>query len=140
MKTYELQTYNRTAWKIDSMFDDADMAIEEARRVEESRRYSGIRVIEEIYDEATNRTTTRTIFRGGLLNQKPSRTMPPGGRGGKPPAAGRTYGTGGEPLHHFARAAKRKDSSLAARIAVLFVGIVLGVAALAALQRLDLMH
>ena len=65
MKSFEIQTYKDSNWRIDSIFDNRDLALFEARRVEEGNRYSGIRVIEENYDEASNQATSRTIFRGG---------------------------------------------------------------------------
>ncbi len=68
MKSFELHTYKDGQWKIDSIFDDRELAIFEARRVEASNRYSGVRVIEEIFDEASDSITTRTLFRGGAAN------------------------------------------------------------------------
>lgn len=60
---YELHTYRDGVWKIDSVFDDKDLAILEAQRVERSGRCSGLRVIEETFDQATNKTVTRTVYR-----------------------------------------------------------------------------
>ena len=65
MKSFEIQTSKDGNWRIDSIFDDRDLALLEARRVEEGYRCSGVRVIEENYDEASNRATSRTIFQGG---------------------------------------------------------------------------
>ncbi len=50
---------------IDSIYDDSKLALFEARRVDQSKRYSGLKVVEEIYHEGSNTTTARTIFRGG---------------------------------------------------------------------------
>lgn len=55
---------------MDSVFDDRELALFEARRVDEGSRYSGVRVIEENYDERSDRTTTRTIFWGGNLDRQ----------------------------------------------------------------------
>jgi hypothetical protein len=71
MKAYEIHTYREGQWKVDSVFDDRDLALHEARKVDENRRYTGIRVIEENYDAATDLTTTRTIFRGKNESEKP---------------------------------------------------------------------
>ncbi len=65
MKSFEIQTYKDGNWRIDSIFDDRDLALFEARRVEEGNKYSGVRVIEENYDEASNRAPSRTIFQVG---------------------------------------------------------------------------
>lgn len=69
MVAYEIHTFRDGAWRIDSIFDDKDLAVLEAQRVERSNRYSGIRVVEETYDEATNRTVTRTIYRSNKADK-----------------------------------------------------------------------
>lgn len=69
MKAFEIHTYQDGKWKIDSVFDDRELALFEAKRVDEGSRYSGVRVVEENYDEATALTTTKTIFRGGNLDR-----------------------------------------------------------------------
>jgi hypothetical protein len=67
MRAYEIHTFAAGKWKIDSVFDDRDLALFEATRMEESGRYAGIRVIEEEFDESTQKTRIRTIFRGSKL-------------------------------------------------------------------------
>jgi hypothetical protein len=67
MKAFEIHTYQSGKWKIDSVFDDRDLAMFEASRMDESGRYSGVRVIEEIFVEQTQQTRTRTIFRGSKV-------------------------------------------------------------------------
>lgn len=67
MKAFEIHTYQSGKWKIDSVFDDRDLAMFEAQRMDESGRYTGIRVVEEIYVEATLETKTRTIYRGSKI-------------------------------------------------------------------------
>lgn len=64
MKSFEIHTMRDGRWAIDSVFNDRDLALFEARRVDENRRYNGVRVIEEVYDETSGLTTHRTIFRG----------------------------------------------------------------------------
>ncbi len=64
---YEIHTYKDGRWRIDSIFDNEELAVFEARRVIDSKRYAGVLVIEEIYDEAVNRATWRTVFRGGTF-------------------------------------------------------------------------
>lgn len=67
MKAFEIHTYASGKWKIDSVFDDRDLAMFEAQRMDESGRYTSIRVVEEIYVEATQETKTRTIYRGSKI-------------------------------------------------------------------------
>ena len=67
MKAFEIHTYQSGKWRIDSVFDDRDLALFEAQRMDESGRYTGIRVIEEIYVESTQETKTRTISRGSKV-------------------------------------------------------------------------
>jgi hypothetical protein len=67
MVAFELQTYQGGAWKIDSMFDDRELAVMEAQRLGKSDRYSAVRLVEESYNPETQNTTTRTIFRTSRL-------------------------------------------------------------------------
>jgi cobalamin biosynthesis Mg chelatase CobN len=69
MRAFEIHIYQSGRWKIDSSFDDKNLAMHEARRMEESGRYSGIRVIEETFDEVTEQVSSRTIFRGTRVDQ-----------------------------------------------------------------------
>jgi hypothetical protein len=64
MKAYEIHTFKDGVWKIDSVFDDRELALHEANKIDEGSRYAAVRVIEENYDEISDLTTTRTIFRG----------------------------------------------------------------------------
>lgn len=64
MKAFEIHTYQGGKWKIDSVFDDRDLALFEAQRMDGSGRYSGVRVVEEVFVEQTQETKTRTIYRG----------------------------------------------------------------------------
>src|SRR5262249_32291102 len=67
MRAYEIHTFAGGKWKIDSVFDDRDLAVFEATRMDESGRHAGVRVIEEEFDEATQKTRIRTIFRGSKV-------------------------------------------------------------------------
>ena len=69
MKAFAIHTFQSGKWKIDSVFDDRDLALFEAQRMDESGRYTGIRVIEEIYVESTRETKNRTISRGSKVEQ-----------------------------------------------------------------------
>ena len=65
MRAFEIHTFRGGKWKIDSVFDDKDLALFEARRMDESSRYSGVRVIGENFNESSQETVTRTLFKGG---------------------------------------------------------------------------
>lgn len=69
MRAYEIHTFQGGRWKIDSVFDDRDLALFEAHRMDESGRHPGIRVIEEEFDEHTQKTKIRTIFRGSKIGE-----------------------------------------------------------------------
>ena len=77
MKAYEIQTYRDGKWMIDMVFDDAEFAIHEATRIDATRRYSGVRVMEEIYDDATDKTIARVIYRGGWAKDKGAKAKGP---------------------------------------------------------------
>jgi hypothetical protein len=67
MRAFEIHTYQGGRWRIDSIFDDRDLAVFEAERMDVSGRYPGVRVVEEVYDEASNTTTSRTVYRGAKV-------------------------------------------------------------------------
>lgn len=52
-------------WTLTAVFEDIELARHDATRLDESKRYSGIRLIEETHNEATGKTETKTVFRGG---------------------------------------------------------------------------
>lgn len=68
--SFEIHTFVGGEWKIDSIFDSRDLALSEARRIDEGTRYSAVRVIEESFDEATQRVNSRTIFRGTKVDEE----------------------------------------------------------------------
>jgi cobalamin biosynthesis Mg chelatase CobN len=69
MRAFEIHTFQQGRWKIDSVFDDKDLAVFEAKRMDTSGRYSGVRVVEEVFDENHSKTNTRTIYRGSKATQ-----------------------------------------------------------------------
>ncbi len=132
MRAYEIQTYQGGRWKIDAVFDDRSLAMFEAKRMDEGSRYSGVRVVEETFEESTQKTTTRTIFRGGRAeskayknaNQATSKQPNVAARGGGRDRAGKR----GKP-------AKKKKSGFAGPLIILSVLIIAGLAGLFALQK-----
>lgn len=69
MVVYEIHTFRDAAWKIDSVFDDRDLAVLEALRVERANRHAAVRVVEESIDAATDRPVTRTIYRTSKIDR-----------------------------------------------------------------------
>ena len=69
MRAYEIHTFQQGKWKIDSIFDDRELALFEATRMDDSGRHPAIRVIEEEFDERTQKAKIRTIFRGSKIEQ-----------------------------------------------------------------------
>ena len=63
LTVFEIRTQRDGVWKIDSVFDERDLAVNEAQRVEQTRRFAAVLVVEETYVEETERTNTRTIYR-----------------------------------------------------------------------------
>jgi hypothetical protein len=70
MKSFEIQLYRDGNWKTDSIYDDRGLAEMEARRMEHSPRYRNIRIVEEIYNENTEVTSLRTIYRDKRFQEK----------------------------------------------------------------------
>ena len=73
--SYEIQLYQAGAWKINAIFDDAELALFEARRMVDSRRYGSIRVVKEVFDDNSGNVTTRTIFRDTTVDKHNDRRV-----------------------------------------------------------------
>ncbi|MBT5047563.1 MAG: hypothetical protein HOM58_03600 [Rhodospirillaceae bacterium] len=134
MKAFEIHTFQDGRWKIDSVFDDRELALFEARRVDEGTRYSGVRVIEELYDEASDLTTTKTIFRGGNRDRQ-ERVL-------KAAAAQKTtsragHGTGRETGRKRPSRKQDKSTNYLIPILILAVLILAGLSAFLGLQQLS---
>lgn len=69
MVVFEIHTFREGVWKIDSVFDDKELAVVEAQRMERAGRYSAIRVVEETFDENTEKGNTRTVYRSTKVDR-----------------------------------------------------------------------
>ncbi len=67
---FELQTFQGGTWKIDSIFDDRESVIFEAKRLAETGRYTGVRVVQETHDADTNSSSYRIIYKGGRAEKE----------------------------------------------------------------------
>ena len=69
---YELHLFRNQDWRIDSVFDDRDLAVMEAQQIERSKEYPGVRVVEEICDQFSSRIlSSRTIYRSNKIESRP---------------------------------------------------------------------
>ena len=127
MKSYEIHTMRESKWAIDSVFNDRELALFEARRVDDSRRYMGVRVVEEIYDEQSGLTTARTIFRGSKSGlKKNERRKSSGARSPAPPAPRGGVGQERAPRARAPQREPRKSGMLVPvllALLLLFMGI-----------------
>lgn len=62
MSTFEIQVYKSGIWSTDSCFDDRDIAMSEAERLDVTARHAGVRILQADYDEASNKSTCRVVF------------------------------------------------------------------------------
>lgn len=66
--SYEIHTYRGGQWKIDSVYDDREIAMYEAQRLQNQGRAAGIRVVEEKYNSDSGKIVNRTIFRAAKVD------------------------------------------------------------------------
>lgn len=69
LTAYELQVYAASKWRIEAIFDDPKLAVLEAQRVRDSRNPVGVRVVQESFDQRTNATTQRVVFRFAAMDR-----------------------------------------------------------------------
>lgn len=137
MKAYEIQTFQDGKWKIDSVFDDRELALFEARRVDEGNRYAGVRVVEEVYDEASDLTTTRTIFRGSRADRNERARKAAAARNAPDFGSARRAAKGGGRRRR--PPPKSSTASIVLPVLILSVLVLAGLAALFGLRQLSLM-
>jgi hypothetical protein len=68
-RAYELHAYSGGRWKIQGFFDDQELAVAEARRMDSTRRFPAVRVVEERYDPGDGSYHSRTVFRSSPVEQ-----------------------------------------------------------------------
>jgi len=59
---YEVHRYNAGKWEIQAIFDEKELALSEARRLETGLRAMETRVVEETHDETSKRTRSKTVY------------------------------------------------------------------------------
>ncbi len=60
--SYEVYAYKAGNWVIDSVYDDKQQALHEAKVLLESRHLSGVKIIQESYDNENDKTSAMVIF------------------------------------------------------------------------------
>ncbi len=60
--SYEVLSTRGDNWTIESVYDDREVALYEARTLLDNRHLKAVKVVQETYDDEADRTTTRTIF------------------------------------------------------------------------------
>ncbi len=128
---YEVHTYEHGSWQIASMFDDKELALIEARRIEEGLRHRETRVVEETHDEESGRTKSRVIYSSPKIRTPESPAAHPEKPGA--PATVREYPKPGR--RRSAVTEKPPNLVVAGLTFVLIVGF--GIAALIALEHLS---
>ena len=70
---YEIQVFRDQAWRVDSVFDDKDLAVYEARRLNAGGRYLAVRVMEDFFDLKTGLSRLRPVFRASKVESVEAR-------------------------------------------------------------------
>ena len=72
MAAFEIHIRKEGGWTVAATFEDRALAILEAGRLDATLRYSGVRIVKPVFNEAAGEFIARTIFRCG--NAKPGAT------------------------------------------------------------------
>lgn len=133
---YEVQTYQRGEWQIDSIANDRESAMESARDFERSKHCAGVRVIEEFHDEDSQKTDTRIVYR----YQKNDGAKPQPAQRPRPAVAAKSPGAKPKPKAAnfkptaYAAPAKRDHSTTFAVGTLLVLGLALAVGYMIAIR------
>ena len=60
--SYEVLSTRGDNWTIESVYDDREAAMYEARTLLDNRHLKAVKVVQETYDDEADRTITKTIF------------------------------------------------------------------------------
>ncbi len=75
--SYELLSSRGENWTIETVFDDREVALHEARTLLENRHVKAVKVVQETYDDEAEKSISRTIFneeRGAAKGKAKSET------------------------------------------------------------------
>jgi len=76
--TFEIYSFKNGDWMIDSVHDDKQMALHQARMLLESPHHMAVRVLQEVYDDETDKSMSSVVFKQQKGDDKPKRTPSPG--------------------------------------------------------------
>jgi len=85
--SFEIYSFKNGDWMLDSVHDDKNMAIHQGRMLIASPHHMAIRVIEESYDDAADRSFSKIIYKDqkGKDEQKPKKQAPKDKKSGGAP-------------------------------------------------------
>lgn len=91
--SFEVQTRMEKTWSINAVFDDEDLATDEAFRIlSEGGTFTAVRVIEESFDEETEIAKERLVLRLAVPEEKLSRRHRRAQKKVEPPPPEISYG------------------------------------------------
>jgi hypothetical protein len=129
---YELHSFSGGRWKIQGFFDDRDLAVSEAHRMEEARRFPAVRVVEERFDPETGGYKSRTVYRSSAVDQHNEEAIKERAETRREVEASRNARTDSRPKPAKPQSASPALSMIALKAVLLFA---LGFAAIWAINR-----
>jgi hypothetical protein len=72
--TFEIYSYRNGNWTLDSVHDDKQLAIHQARLLLDGRHHNAIKDMEESYDEATDKSMSKVVFSKKKSDDAPKST------------------------------------------------------------------
>ncbi len=115
MNTYELQVYQNGSWQFDSYYDNKDLVLSEAERINAAGRYLGVRVLVEKFNEERQSSSFSTIFSRLKKNDEIGGSPSQGARGSITEAAASDAGerkSGGARTRKGARKSKKSGGGV----------------------------
>lgn len=131
MDTYELQVYQNGGWQFDSYYDNKDLVLSEAKRLDAAGRYLGVRVLEERFNEERQSSSYATIFSRLKKNDEIKGSPSQGARSGTTEAAA---SAAGERKSRRARKPKKKGGNVTWLLMGGIVMVVVGIGMILALR------
>ena len=72
--SFEIYSYRNGNWTVDSVHDDKQLALHQARLLLDGRHHNAIKVMEETYDEETDKSTSKVVFSKKKSDEPPKST------------------------------------------------------------------
>ena len=130
--TYELQVFQNGGWQFDSYYDNKDLVLSEAERIDAGGRYLGVRVLVEKFNEERQSSSFATIFSRLKKNDEICGSASPGARAG-----GAAFDAGAK-SSRGARTGARKSKKSGSNVTWILMGgiglVVFGIGVILALR------